>query len=195
MSHRIQVPVQRVGGGRGIVRNVNAIVGIAGLITAAFAAVFGEADAFYFTAAVTFVCWCIDWALCRRPKDRERNALAAMAAFTVLLAYALGASCAPAHADPIGPNCDTVLWGFLGSQRRTVCDTPKNAAGEWTRTRTIWTPAHYVPFRCTYSSYSSTCWGGYQVDMAINDQDRYPVTDATVLPDEPGCLGIGGRTV
>lgn len=93
----------RAGGERrAVVRSVNAIIGISALVTAAFAAVFGEADAFYFTAAVSFICWAIDWVLCRRrPKQRDRNALAAIAGFTVLLGYALGRSCAPAHADPI----------------------------------------------------------------------------------------------
>lgn len=96
-----------------------------------------------------------------------------------------------AKADPA--NCDTVLWGFLGGQRRTVCDSPKRANGEWTRRRVIWVPAHQVPFTCSYGRYFSSCSGGYFVDTYVVDKDEYPVRDDTVLADEPGWLG--GRAV
>lgn len=115
--------------------------------------------------------------------------LLALAAMTAALL-----SAAPAHAEPdpdLGPNCDTVPWGFLGSQRRTVCDGPLRPDGSWERKRSIWTPAHQVPSTtdCYGSSYiSCTTYGGYFVDMKINDQDTYPVTPDTVLPDEPGHL-------
>lgn len=95
------------------------------------------------------------------------------------------------NADPAG--CQTDLWGFLGSQRRTVCDGPKRANGEWTRGRVVWTPAHQVPFRCTYGTYYSSCSGGYFVPESYQEQDRYPVTDDTVVPGEPGWLGNSGR--
>src|ERR1700749_3498158 len=46
------------------------------------------------------------------------------------------AAAAPAPAT----NCKTDLWGFLGSQRRTLCDGPISHDGSWTRERTIWVP-------------------------------------------------------
>ncbi len=118
------------------------------------------------------------------------------AALAVAGAIGAGAvlAAAPAHARPdpdLGPNCDTVLWGFLGSQRRTICDGPVQPDGSWERKRSVWTPAHQVPTRtsCYGRSYvSCTTYGGYFVDMKINDREQYTVTPDTVLPDEPGHL-------
>jgi hypothetical protein len=112
-------------------------------------------------------------------------------------AAAIGAAlliCAPAHADtPSGPDCQTVPWGFLGSQNRTICDGPLHPDGSWTRKRTIWTEAHTVPARTTcYSGTSTlncTTYGGYFVNESLQDQQLYTVTPDTVLPDEPGHLG------
>ncbi|OBI95582.1 hypothetical protein [Mycobacterium sp. 1465703.0] len=111
-----------------------------------------------------------------------------------LVAGALAAA-GPAHAAPdpsVGPNCDTVPWGFLFSQRRTICDGPVHADGSWDRKRSIWTPAHTVPIttNCYGSSYvTCTTTGGQFVPFTINDQQIYPVTPENVLPDEPGHLG------
>ena len=95
----------------------------------------------------------------------------------------------PAHAnaDASGAGCQTVLWGFLGSQRRTLCDSPIGPDGSWTRERAVWTPAHYVPISC-YGYYYFSCTGGYAVSQSINSDETYPVTADTVLPDEPGHL-------
>jgi hypothetical protein len=101
----------------------------------------------------------------------------------------------PAHAAPdldFGPNCDTVPWGFLDSQRRTICDGPIEPGGGWGRKRSIWTPAHTTPIHTScYGKYSVSCdtSGGNNVEMSINDQQVYHVTPDTVLPDEPGHLG------
>ncbi|AIT13453.1 hypothetical protein SEA_NAIRB_39 [Mycobacterium phage Nairb] len=115
-----------------------------------------------------------------------------------IAAGTLGAS-AQAHADgvngptPFGCTARTDLWGFLGSQRRVLCDWPRRPDGSWTRERVFLIPAHHVPFTCdTYSGYYSShtsCGGGYDVKTQILDDQTYPVTDATVLPDEPGFLG------
>ena len=110
------------------------------------------------------------------------KALTAVAILTFI-----GFGCAgQAKADPV--NCQTDLWGFFASQRRTICDTPIRADGSWTRDRVVWTPAHQVPFTCSYGDYYSSCSGGYFVEQSIDDTDEYPVTLDTVLPDEPGHL-------
>jgi hypothetical protein len=98
---------------------------------------------------------------------------------------------APAHAGAI---CKTESWGFLGSQRRTLCDGPISADGSWSRERTIWAPAHQTPRSCTYStdrSYSGTsnCSGGYFIPERLISNETYPVRPETVLHDEPGHLG------
>jgi hypothetical protein len=67
------------------------------------------------------------------------------------------------------------------------------ADGSWLRARVIWTPAHEVPATCftTGGRYwaRTSCSGGYWVDERINAREVYPVTVATVLPDEPGWIG------
>ena len=96
----------------------------------------------------------------------------------------------PARADAA---CKTEPWGFLGSQRRTLCDGPISKDGSWSRERTIWVPAHQTMYSCLNSpgrSYSSTnCSGGYWVDQRLVSNETYPVRPDTVLPDEPGHLG------
>ena len=95
-----------------------------------------------------------------------------------------------AHADnTLG--CQTDRWGFLGSQRRTLCDTPRAADGSWNRVRMVWTPAHYVPFSCYGGAYYSSCSGGYSVNESVQTKETYPVNDGNVLPDEPGWLPTG----
>jgi hypothetical protein len=107
---------------------------------------------------------------------------------------------AAAHADDAPPvpttaNCKTEPWGFLGSQRRTLCDSPISSDGSWSRERTIWRPAHYTTPTCTsrggsssYSSYTD-CTGGYFINQSVVSNETYPVRPDTVLPDEPGHLG------
>jgi hypothetical protein len=99
---------------------------------------------------------------------------------------------ATAAAPAPATNCKTEPWGFLGSQRRTLCDGPIARDGSWSRERTIWAPAHYTPSTCSryggsqYSSYS--CSGGYFVPERMISNETYPVRPDTVLPDEPGHL-------
>ncbi|OQZ89348.1 hypothetical protein BST11_17970 [Mycobacterium alsense] len=98
---------------------------------------------------------------------------------------------ATANAEP--PNCQISPWGFLGSQRREICDGPIQPDGSWMRHRVIGIPAHY-------ENPSSSCFGGdgYSnctfypggwVSDQIADDETYPVNPGTVLPDEPGHLG------
>jgi hypothetical protein len=87
-------------------------------------------------------------------------------------------------------NCQTDRWGFLGSQRRMLCDGPIQSDGSWSRQRTIWRPAYFTPQSCTYSrSWSSSCSGGYFVNEQLISSETYPVRPETVLHDEPGHLG------
>lgn len=124
-----------------------------------------------------------------RPRKTRRLA-AIVAASVVLAGTAVGAGCAPeAQADP-GLGCETIDWGFLGSQRRTICDGPVKADGNWLRTRIIWTPAHYVPGYCG-GYYVLSCRAGYNVGETLQAKEPYWVNNSNVLPDEPGHLPAG----
>ncbi|TRW77547.1 hypothetical protein FK535_26865 [Mycolicibacterium sp. 018/SC-01/001] len=135
-----------------------------------------------------------------------------MAGGAVLTAAALMAMAAPAvgHADATAGTamgCETVHWGLFGSDRRQICDGPKQPDGTWQRTRTVYTPASFLPLRCTShylsSSYGSdpgdatsvTCTGGYPVPQTTRAQESYVVAPTTVLPDEPGWLAPGTDNV
>lgn len=124
-----------------------------------------------------------------RPRSARRvRAWLLLAAFGFLVA-AGALTAGRAHADP-DPRCQQIPWGFLWTQRRVICDGPIQMDGHWERGRVIYTPAHQVPMTC-YGSYVVTCYGGYWVDKVINDATQYPVTNDTVLPDEPAHLGGG----
>jgi hypothetical protein len=84
-------------------------------------------------------------------------------------------------------NCQTVQWGFLGTARRTICDTPRGPDGGWMRHRTVRRSGVYVPESC--SLYYYRCYDGYYTGDNIMSDETYPVNDAIVLPDEPGHLG------
>ncbi|MCV7421775.1 hypothetical protein H7K45_14600 [Mycobacterium yunnanensis] len=118
---------------------------------------------------------------------------AVLAAASALIA--LGAP-AISHADATagpGMGCETIHWGFLGNDRRQICDGPKQSDGTWQRTRTIYTPASNPPLTCNTYTYSwgsstTTCRGGSPLPQVTQAQDTYPVAPDTVLPDEPGWL-------
>jgi len=134
-----------------------------------------------------------------------RRGMAGALLATAITATAVGLS-ATSHGDDGAPapntgglartdaNCKTEPWGFLGSQRRTLCDGPISSDGSWSRERTIWVPAHYSTPICTsrssssYSSYTD-CYGGYFVNERLVSNETYPVRPDTVLSDEPGHLG------
>ena len=86
-----------------------------------------------------------------------------------------------------GPTCRTEPFGFLGSQRRTLCDGPISSDGSWSRERTIWVPAHYSTPICTsrsgssFSSYSD-CYGGYMVNERLISNETYPVRPPQCCP-------------
>lgn len=117
-----------------------------------------------------------------------RRVLAAVAAGAVLAGTGL-AWAGDATAD--SPGCESIRWGFLGSQYRTICDGPQRADGSWDRVRRIWTPAGYVP-RSTYcGTYSCSSSGGYYRQESTQGFERYVVFPHNVLPDEPGHLAAG----
>lgn len=127
---------------------------------------------------------------------RIRRALTSWPVITLLplLIIPVGLANPPrAQADP-GVGCQTVVWGFLASQRRTLCDGPIFADGSWNRARVVWTPAHQVPINCYGGYWSTSCSGGYFVSERVNSSETYPVTPATVLPDEPGHISVGSLT-
>lgn len=117
----------------------------------------------------------------------KRLLIGGLAALTI----ATGIGVAPAAQANPSIGCETIHWGFLGSQRRTVCDGPRQSDGSWLRGRVVWTPAHYVSARSYCSSYSCSYSGGYYVDESVQAKETYTVFDTNVLPDEPGWLPPG----
>lgn len=106
------------------------------------------------------------------------------------LAIALGIA-PTAQASPSGMGCETIHWGFLGSQLRTICDGPRQGDGSWMRYRVVWRPAHYVAASSYCGTYSCSYSGGYYVDDTVFAKENYVVFDSNVLPDEPGWLPPG----
>lgn len=126
-------------------------------------------------------------------EDGKLKEKVASTIWIMLIAVLVGGSvgfAAKANANP-GIGCETVRWGFLGSQRRTICDKPRNPDGSWERLRIIWTPAGYVPRRTSCGSYTCSSTGGYHQEQTIQGRETYIVFDYNVLPDEPGWLPTG----
>ena len=126
-----------------------------------------------------------------RPRKVKRL-LASAAAGAILAGTGIGFA-AHAKADP---GCETIAWPTLlaWGQKRTICDGPVLADGSWQRERVLWTPAHYVPVTCS-GEYFITCSGGYAVGNYVAEDMSYPVTPDTVLPNEPGHLGVAGPVI
>ncbi|QBI97122.1 hypothetical protein SEA_CHILL_58 [Mycobacterium phage Chill] len=103
-------------------------------------------------------------------------------------------SAAPANADYV-MGCERVRWGFLFSGYRTICDGPRRPDGSWDRTRREWTPAHMAGGYCSGSRYFVSCTPSYWVNESTQRLETYPVTDATVLPGEPGWLPPGTNRI
>ena len=109
-----------------------------------------------------------------------RKRLSAAVAATALGLSLMAAP--PAQALPAG--CVQQPWMIvLRMTMRTICDSPLYADGSWMRGRLFYAPEYWVPVSC--SRYS--CSGGYWLNE-YNRYEEYPVTDATVLPDEPGWI-------
>lgn len=93
-----------------------------------------------------------------------------------------------ARAD-LPANCVQQPWlynGLFGRwTTRTICDGPIQPDGSWMRGREFYADETYVPFRCSFGTYSGSCSGGYWLGE-FDKVDKYRVTPDTVLPDEPG---------
>jgi hypothetical protein len=108
-----------------------------------------------------------------------------------LTAVATLVALVPATEANPGMGCESIHWGFLGSQLRTICDGPMQPDGSWQRARIVCVPAHYVPVTCSSGTYYSSCSGGYNVWDTYVAKESYVVTPDTVLPDEPAWLPPG----
>lgn len=83
--------------------------------------------------------------------------------------------------------CETIRWGFLGSQWRTICDGPRREDGSWTRSREIQVSSTWTQGSCSLY----LCIPGYRNQGGTVAKETYVVHDHTVLPDEPGWLPPG----
>jgi hypothetical protein len=126
-------------------------------------------------------------------KRTARRIVATAASVIAFGATAIGYA-GHAQAD-YAPGCERIVWGFMMSGYRTICDGPRHPDGSWDRTRREWTPGGNVPYRVNCGGYS--CWssGGYYRAESTQRFDMYPVTDDTVLPNEPGWLPAGSVVI
>ena len=112
-------------------------------------------------------------------------------------AAVLGLSGATAPVAQAAPDlgCESIRWGFLGSQWRTICDGPRNPDGSWLRARRVWTPAGWVRGSSYCGTYSCSYSAGYYREESTTAFESYIVFDSNVLPDEPGWLPPGTFTI
>ena len=108
---------------------------------------------------------------------------------SILISTAAIGGAAIARADELPSNCVQQYWlygGLFGrGTTRTICDGPVQADGSWTRIREFYDGRRYIPMRCSFGTYSGSCYGGYWLDE-FDKIDKYVVTPDTILPDEPG---------
>jgi hypothetical protein len=95
-----------------------------------------------------------------------------------------------AQAQP-GRGCQSEHVGLLRIKVRQICDTPRAPDGSWTRTRTLYVPAHSYPASSSCDEYSCTWSDGGYVDDAVTGRETYVVTDDNIPPFEPGWLPPG----
>ncbi|QDH48783.1 hypothetical protein SEA_WISHMAKER_41 [Mycobacterium phage Wishmaker] len=122
------------------------------------------------------------------------SAITVATAVVATATFALSGATAPvARADGGTPDvgCETIHWGFFGSQWRTICDGPKRADGSWLRARRVWTPAGYVRGSTYCSRYSCSSSAGYYREESTQRFEEYVVFDHNVLPDEPAWMPPG----
>ena len=96
---------------------------------------------------------------------------------------------APAKAGPIGDGCveDFWMWNGLRAANRVICDGTRAADGSWERRRGFFANAYTTNGYASCSSYSCTYYPPrYVAELKVIDV--YRVTDANVLPDEPGYI-------
>lgn len=109
-------------------------------------------------------------------------------AVTVAILGVSGTICGPPANADVQPGCESVPWGFLGTQTRSICDGPIQPYGSWVRFRMVWIPEHQVPVSTSCGTYSCSTRGGYWQNEQVFEKVKYPVTPVTVVPGEPGWL-------
>lgn len=97
---------------------------------------------------------------------------------------------ATAKADPVSDKgCVEQFWMWQGLRPaiRRICDSYRNPDGSWERARGFFANAYTTNGYSSCSRYSCVYSPPrYVPELAV--VDRYIVTDATVLPDEPGWI-------
>ena len=99
------------------------------------------------------------------------------------------ATATPAQAAAVGEGCvsDFWMWNGLRSAERLICDGERQADGSWMRVRGFFDDAFTPNGHSSCSRYSCTYYPPRYVPQ-LKVIDRYVVTDATVLGDEPGWI-------
>lgn len=124
------------------------------------------------------------------------NAATRVAAALLVCATTAGILTPTAHAD-YNPGCTSQFWMVgLRATTRTICDGPIQADGTWMRARNFYAQAYTAAgySNCYGGTYYSSCtYTPPQQVPEFNKSEVYPVTAATVLPDEPGHLAEGAR--
>ena len=112
-------------------------------------------------------------------------------ATAALVAALLAAGVTAPVASALPPNCVQQFWMIgLRKGQRTICDGPLNPDGSWLRGRSFNAPAFTADgYSVCYSAVYCTFTMPKQV-AAIDKLETYRVTPDTVLPDEPGYLGV-----
>lgn len=113
-------------------------------------------------------------------------------ALSVALGAVIGAAVitAPeAHSAPVGDGCvqDFWMWNGLRGATRMICDGYRAADGSWERRRGFFDDAYTTNGYASCSTYSCTYYPPRYVPE-LKVIESYLVTDATVLPDEPGYI-------
>lgn len=94
-----------------------------------------------------------------------------------------------ATAGPIGEGCveDFWMWNGLRAASRMICDGERQPDGSWLRARGFFDDAYYTNPYSSCTRYGCTYYPSRYVPE-LKVIERYVVTDATVLPDEPGWI-------
>lgn len=136
-------------------------------------------------------------------KQRPRQAWTSRTTIRIATAIALGAIITGAvevraNADPLPPNCVQQPWWYGSAGRmtvRTLCDGPIQPDGSWTRGRNFYAAGYMAAGNsyCSGGLYSSFCTYNppHWVPEFDTGAEMYRVTPDTVLPDEPGHIGVG----
>lgn len=110
-------------------------------------------------------------------------------------ALASGSVIVAHEAKAYEPGCVQQFWMVgLRATTRTICDGPVQPDGSWMRARQFYAPAYVTNARtnCYGGGYNVYCTTYPPRQIAEFDQQEvYPVTPQTVLPDEPGHIAEG----